>query len=413
MAIRRNLQALLAATLVGLALSPSLSFAEAIRWRTNVDAAKIEAVQSNKLVLLHFWSTSCGPCKKLETNVFTQPQLGEFIEKYYVPVKVNVDLSPAATNQYQVTRWPTDVVLTPQGNVVAKLSCPMEHGAYGTQLANVAAHYQQHMQQPSAPVQPPVQSAYAGLEVGKYNNQQAVATVANNAGVTQTAGYANNPYANAPSQQGVAAAPPQATQRYGAVPASPQTVSNPYAQPAQPAVAPQPAVAAPQQAVPQQAAPQQNATAQQPPVIAQSAQPTQSPASVASQLPPGTPPLGFEGYCPVTLKTARKWVIGTPDFGAVHRGRTYLFTGEAQRQQFLANPDAFSPVFAGYDAVLMLDENKAVEGSRSFGFEYRNAFYLFSSKATMETFAKNPDRYSAQVRQAMNRLDGNLGTIRR
>ena len=130
-------------------------------------------------------------------------------------------------------------------------------------------------------------------------------------------------------------------------------------------------------------------------------------------LPAGSPPLAFEGFCSVTLKSERKWVKGNTTYGAVHRGRTFLFTGESQRQKFLANPDAYSPVFSGYDAVVMLEQNQAVEGSRRFGYEYRGAFYLFNSQETMNKFASNPDRYSAQVRQAMNRLDSNLGTIRR
>ena len=114
------------------------------------------------------------------------------------------------------------------------------------------------------------------------------------------------------------------------------------------------------------------------------------------------------------LKSSRKWVSGNPVYGAIHRGRTYLFTGESQRQQFLASPDAYSPVFSGLDAVLMLDKNQAVEGSRKYGYEYRGAFYLFHSPETMAKFSNDPDRYSAQVRQAMNRLDGKLGgTIRR
>jgi protein disulfide-isomerase len=119
--------------------------------------------------------------------------------------------------------------------------------------------------------------------------------------------------------------------------------------------------------------------------------------------------LAFDGYCPVSLKSARKWVAGNPQFGVVHRGRTFLFTNDAQRQQFLANPDAYSPVFSGMDPVLMLDQNQAVEGSRKFGYEYRGAFYLFHNKETMAHFANNPDRYSAQVRQAMNRMDANAG----
>ena len=395
----------LTATLVGLIVTTSLTQAEAVRWRTNVDAAKVEAAQSGKLVLLHFWSTSCGPCKKLDSDVFSQPQLGDFLEMHYVPVKINTDHAPALANAYQISRVPSDIVLTPQGNVVASLSCPMDVNAYGNQLGNVAGHYRQTMNKPAAPTQPPVQAAYAGLEVGKYQAQPAVATTGNASGVQPASAYTNNPFVNTQPQapaygvatQAAAAQQPAAP----AAPPAPQRYMNPYAQQAQPANANVPPTA-----------PQQTVAQQQPAVQAQAPQQTQPVAEKPGvSLPPGSPPVAFEGYCPVTLKSARKWVAGDVKFGAVHRGRTFLFTGEAQRQQFLANPDSYSPVFSGYDAVLMLDDNKAVEGSRRFGFEYRGAFYLFSSKHTMDKFASDPDKYSAQVRQAMSRLDGNLGSV--
>ena len=127
--------------------------------------------------------------------------------------------------------------------------------------------------------------------------------------------------------------------------------------------------------------------------------------SVTRQLPPGTPPLAFEGYCPVALRSNRKWVAGNAQFGAIHRGRTFLFMGEEQRQQFLANPDAYCPVFSGVDPVLLLDDNQVVEGSRRFGFDYRGAFYLFASQESMNRFKSQPDQYAASVRQAMNRME--------
>ena len=101
-------------------------------------------------------------------------------------------------------------------------------------------------------------------------------------------------------------------------------------------------------------------------------------------------------------------------FGAYHRGRTFLFAGQQQQQQFLANPDAYCPVFAGLDVVKMLEENQEVEGNRRYGFKYLNAFYLFSSRETMDRFASNPAQYAAGVRQAMLRMDASTNdTIRR
>lgn len=124
--------------------------------------------------------------------------------------------------------------------------------------------------------------------------------------------------------------------------------------------------------------------------------------------------MAFDGCCPVTLKLLNKWEPGNTAFGAIHRGRTYLFTGDEQRRQFLANPDSFSPVFAGYDPVLLLDRKQSVPGSRKFGFRYGDAFYLFSSAETRDRFQASPHTYAAGVRQAMARVDGGpSGIIRR
>ena len=98
-------------------------------------------------------------------------------------------------------------------------------------------------------------------------------------------------------------------------------------------------------------------------------------------LPPGSPELGFDGYCPVTLMFANKWVQGKVEIGMEHRGRLYLFASEQQREQFAANPDAFAPVFSGLDPVLMLDQNQAVNGSRKYGFKYRGLVLCLLKRA--------------------------------
>lgn len=464
MATRHFIACTVLGTVFSLILGSQTTQAETINWRTNLDAAKIEASQSNRLVLLHFWTKSCGPCKLLERNVFSQPQLGQALEKDYVPVKVDADMSPALASAYRIDRVPTDILLTPQGTVLARLSCPSTADAYAAQLAKAAQHFRQLAPPQNKPQQTPVQSAYAGLRIGQniapsatpqqppqpQNKPEVVA--AGQPVITE------NPYAaRAPSaarQPAPQAAPsPQikpTPNRYAApvaprpaatIPSNPvsknypvqqrqvgiaQTANTPptVATPTSPAVQtvsaqtsrqPQVNIALPKQ-------PEVSPVAQQaavPPVIPQTnaaSVPNQpkTPATLAPQLPVDAPPAAFDGFCAVTLKNDRIWLKGNMKYGAYHRGRTFLFAGREQQKLFLANPDAYSPVFSGMDVVKMIDENQKVEGSRKFGFEYRDAFYLFSNQQTMERFAANPDRYAAGVRQAMLRMDSNIsGTIRR
>jgi protein disulfide-isomerase len=121
----------------------------------------------------------------------------------------------------------------------------------------------------------------------------------------------------------------------------------------------------------------------------------------ARRLPPGAPQLGFEGYCPVSMRSEWRWVSGDPQFGAIHRGRTYWFAGAAQQQQFLANPDYFSPALSGIDPVLAVDHRQQVSGKREHSIDYDNLFYMFTSEASLQQFTANPERYAASVRAAM------------
>ena len=393
----------------------------------------------------------------LEQNVFSQPQMGTAVEKDYVPVKVDADLSPALANAYRVDRVPTDILLSPQGTALARLSCPGTAEAYLAQLAKASQHFKQ-----LAPQQkhPQVQSAYAGLNLNQnvgatpQSNQYAQVQPTSTASAPQQPVVTNNPYINTPNStaqtQATSIAGPPAT-----APVHPQSAPpNRYA----PAVAPRTAATVPPAAMqssynrgPSPATPSSSAalpslghpSAVAPSVqmaSAQSSLPTPPPISIpkspqvsapstsmvaagssapapankSAKVPAGSPPLAFDGCCPVTLKVKHQWVKGDLKFGAYHRGRTFLFAGPEQQQQFLANPDAYSPVFSGLDVVKLLESNERVEGSRKFGFKYLEAFYLFSSEETMKQFAQNPAYYSAGVRQAMLRSDStSTGTIRR
>lgn len=115
------------------------------------------------------------------------------------------------------------------------------------------------------------------------------------------------------------------------------------------------------------------------------------------------PPTALEGYCPVTLLEQGKWKRSDPKFGAIHRGRTYLFATEAEQKKFLADPDAFSPVLSGFDAVAFSQHGHLVEGKRSYGLKYNKQIFLFADEASLQAFSKNPQAFAEQARQAMTR----------
>jgi YHS domain-containing protein len=113
------------------------------------------------------------------------------------------------------------------------------------------------------------------------------------------------------------------------------------------------------------------------------------------------PALGLDGFCPVTLRKG-VWKKGDPEFGAIHRGKIYLFAGAEEQQQFMQRPDDVAPVLSGYDPVEFFDNGRIVEGKRQHGLDYEGHVYLFSSEQTLEKFSRSPRSYVINALQTMH-----------
>ena len=112
--------------------------------------------------------------------------------------------------------------------------------------------------------------------------------------------------------------------------------------------------------------------------------------------------MGLYGYCSVTLVETKQWALGDKTYGVVHRGRTYLFLGPAEKEKFLGNPERYCPVFSGNDPVLAMDNQIVAPGRRETGvFGPDGRVYLFADEASLAKFNQNPKRYAAEAIQAM------------
>jgi YHS domain-containing protein len=115
--------------------------------------------------------------------------------------------------------------------------------------------------------------------------------------------------------------------------------------------------------------------------------------------------LALRGNCPITLIREGRWCKGDPKWGCVHRGRTYLFVTQEYLNVFLSNPDAFSPLLAGYDPVVYLQTGDLVPGSEEHGVFMGKApqqrVVLFQNQKTRREFEANPRKYIQAIRLAM------------
>jgi YHS domain-containing protein len=113
----------------------------------------------------------------------------------------------------------------------------------------------------------------------------------------------------------------------------------------------------------------------------------------SNELRRDAPPVGVDGFCPVELSLHGRWVQGDPRWTMVYKGFIYRLSGNAQRQEFMANPEKFIPGNGGFDPVISFAEKQNVPGQINFCAAYKGRIYMFSSAATQGNFHNNPELY--------------------
>jgi len=403
------------------ALLPSLeAAAQAIAWHTDLERARQAAAQQHRLLLVHFWAPSCGPCMAMEKTVFNQRQVGEVVHANYVPVKLNVDDWQTTARQLGITSIPADVVMEPSGKVLARFNSPATPQAYMAAMGQIAesarrngqaalASYGQQNEQP-APARgdatgaadrwgSPMGSMPPGYPQPEPNAQatgSANGSPYNSLGATAPGGpppsdprASSAPSAQQPDGQGWMGSSPGFAARNDSLGGGLSSARPPAWQQPAPSVA------------------QRDASRRrgQDPFAGRQGAPANDPRRQVGDEPPlGAgihPPLALEGYCPVSLvsqqripdASQRQWVVGDRRWGATHEGRTYLFAGPEEQREFLERPWIYAPAFGGDDPVLLVDQRRNIPGKREHGLYFKGRIYLFSEEGTLQHFLRDPRPY--------------------
>ena len=87
---------------------------------SNWAKAKAEAKKQNKLIFLDAYTTWCGPCRMLKRNTFPNKAAGEFFNKNFVNVALDMESGdgPAVAATYRVDAYPTLIITDADGNLV-------------------------------------------------------------------------------------------------------------------------------------------------------------------------------------------------------------------------------------------------------------------------------------------------------
>lgn len=117
-------------------LLPIMVFAQGIKFRTfkTWDEVLKEAKSENKYIFMDCHATWCGPCKKMDVEVFKDVTLGEFINANFISMKFQIDTTArddqyvkdmhialgSFAKEYKIRSLPTYLFFSPEGKIVAK-----------------------------------------------------------------------------------------------------------------------------------------------------------------------------------------------------------------------------------------------------------------------------------------------------
>jgi thiol-disulfide isomerase/thioredoxin len=82
--------------------------------------AKQKATKENKLIFIDAFTVWCGPCKQLAKNIFPLPEVGEYFNKNFINVKIDMEKGEGIemAKQYAVNAYPTLLFVNAKGELV-------------------------------------------------------------------------------------------------------------------------------------------------------------------------------------------------------------------------------------------------------------------------------------------------------
>ena len=106
-------------------------------WKQDYAKAAADAKQSGQPLLVHFFMSSCPPCRQMERDVLHSSDVRDLLSKHFVAVLINSDAHSELQMQFNIQLLPTDIVIGPDGVELLRSEGSRDKKSYLAQLRRV------------------------------------------------------------------------------------------------------------------------------------------------------------------------------------------------------------------------------------------------------------------------------------
>jgi len=92
-----------------------------VKWQPNVKSAVSVAQKEERPLLVYVSTAQCGYCRKLERTTWTDQNVARLVQTDFVPVKIHGEKNLKFCNRMGIDGFPTTLVLSPDGELIAKV----------------------------------------------------------------------------------------------------------------------------------------------------------------------------------------------------------------------------------------------------------------------------------------------------
>jgi thioredoxin-related protein len=107
-----------ALVLVFAVLLPLSAFAEEVQWRHDYNAARKEAEQKNRPLVIDFYMHPCFFCDKLDASTFRDPTVVRLMNERFIPLKIDKEQEAALAQSLHIENYPTLILAAADGKIL-------------------------------------------------------------------------------------------------------------------------------------------------------------------------------------------------------------------------------------------------------------------------------------------------------